>query len=181
MVVTNALRMALVWNVIQPAFAAVFRRDALLRIDFPTETEPLYDLWFSYQLALEGGTFRNEPRRLTNHRVHDNSLTRAGFGEAEDWIFRHAVDELGEAEPELVQEITNRWISLRWGRATAMMYHRERRADSQRLLRELAPVLPAVPSTVARLAVGPLPLWSVVAALKRRFGSTTGVRKGLLG
>jgi GT2 family glycosyltransferase len=62
----EAVRMAVVWNAPQPAYAAVMRRDAVIDIAFPDGTDLVGDLWMSYTLARSSWRFAHVAERLTS-------------------------------------------------------------------------------------------------------------------
>lgn len=163
----TGLRLVMAWNAPQPAYAAVFRKSALAGIEWPTEAEPLYDIWLSYQIAKRGGVFRYDARRLTNYRLHPGQDTVSGFAAPEDWIFRHVLGEHAADEPEACAEIRARWAWLRWGRATRMMADRSLIEPSRDLLDEIAPDLEGGKRLMARAAAGSAPAWEVLAAARR--------------
>ena len=155
----QSLRLVAVWNAPQPAYAAVLRRDAMVDIEFPDDISPLYDIWLSYQLARRGSRFRYVPRRLTDYRVHLGAATSTGFKQAEDAVFRRIVDENAD-EPEVVEEITAYWSTLRWARATRLMAGGPTtRVESQEELRAAAQGL-AGPKRLVALGAGRVdPVW----------------------
>lgn len=134
----EGLRLVAVWNAPQPAYAAVLRRDDVLATDFPDDTNPLYDIWLSYQLVMRGRGFAYVPRRLTYYRVHPGAVTSGGFASAEDAVFRHILDDNTSIGP-VRDEITSYWASLQWSRATRLMAAGpETREESQAQLQQAA-------------------------------------------
>jgi len=111
-------RMITVWNSPQPAYAAVMRRDAVEKIEFPPETDPCHDLWCSYRLWTSGYGFHYTNARLTNYRVHTGNLTNAGIGEAEDYIF--AVMERENIGREALADMRHRLARTQFSRATGL-------------------------------------------------------------
>lgn len=163
----TGLRLVMAWNAPQPAYAAIFRKDALVPIEFPPEAEPLYDIWFSYQIVRRGGHFRYDARRLANYRIHVGQTTKAGFARPEDWIFQTVLEAHQAEEPEACAEIRDRWAWLRWGRATRMMADRSLMEDSRDLLDEIAPDLHGTRRVMARAAASSAPAWETLAASRR--------------
>ncbi len=178
----EGLRLVAVQNAAQPAYAAILRRDAVLDIDFPADTEPLYDIWISYQFVVKGLGLAYDPRRLTRYRVHLGATTSSGFGKAEDAVFARIVDEQAHAGP-VVDEIKDYWASLRWARATKLMGQgRLARTGSQRQLREVAEDLHG-PKRAAALVGGYVgPAWHALRlarGARNRIGGQTDARTGL--
>lgn len=70
----DAVRLALVTQSIQPAYAAVFRAD--LDLDaVPADLAPLHDLWIAYLATVDGGRAWYCGQRLTRYRHHGGSTT----------------------------------------------------------------------------------------------------------
>jgi glycosyltransferase involved in cell wall biosynthesis len=67
--------MSIVDRAIATAVACAFRRDLAPIAGFPTDIGPLYDLWLSYLLAVDGGAFWYEPERLSHYRLHTTQIT----------------------------------------------------------------------------------------------------------
>lgn len=158
----QGLRLVAVWNAPQPCYAAVIRRDEILAIDFIPDIHPLYDIWTSYKLVMQGKALRYEPRRLTRYRVHSNAGTSdARFSEAEDNAFRHIVDD--NAGLPVADEIRRYWSTLRWYRGVGLMGDgTPARARSQRELLASAPGVSGPRKAVA-LAAGRSDLvWSAM-------------------
>ncbi len=163
----TGLRLVMAWNAPQPAYAAVFRKDALVPVAFPAECEPLYDIWFSYNIAKRGGVFRYDARRLANYRLHGGQETSAGFAGPEDWIFAHVLEAHEADEPEACADIRERWAWLRWGRATRMMADPSQSEASRALLDELGPDLRGTRKVLARAAAGSPVAWSGLSVARR--------------
>ncbi|MEQ1704221.1 MAG: glycosyltransferase, partial [Ilumatobacteraceae bacterium] len=113
------LRLIAVWNAPQPAYAAVIRRDAVVGIEFPRETDPCHDLWCTYRIWTQGYSFHFVPERLTDYRIHAGNLTNAGFAAAEDFIFGQIVAE--QADNPAVEELQQRWARIRFTRAATAL------------------------------------------------------------
>ncbi len=115
----QGIRLATVWNAPQPAYAAVMRTEAVQATEFREDLAPLYDIWLSYQFALKGRGIHYIPERLTQYRVHSQSLSSRSFAVAEDAFFNHVIDS--HAELGVSTEIKEHWADIRWGRATKAM------------------------------------------------------------
>ena len=136
----DRLRVVAVWGSPQPAYAAVLRRQAVIDTVFPTEVDPVYDLWLTYQVMRRGEGLYYVPERLTNYRVWNGSLTAAGYGEAVDAILGHVVAENLDAGPVL-DEIERAWALDRYRRGWRSLDDPAARAYSQAELRRSAPGL----------------------------------------
>jgi glycosyltransferase involved in cell wall biosynthesis len=174
------LRLVAVWNAPQPAYAAVVRRDEVLAVDFPPDTDPLYDIWLSYDLVKRGVALRYEPRRLTYYRVHLGAVSSSGFAAAEDAVFRRILEENREAGP-VTGEIAHYWADLRWSRATRLMEADPARrpdapSESQRELRAAADHLVGPKKVAAWIAGRVPPVWHALRYARtmklKRFGHT---------
>ncbi|MCB0999840.1 MAG: glycosyltransferase [Acidimicrobiales bacterium] len=129
------LRLVAVHNAPQPAYAAVFRRDAAL-IDYPDDISPLYDIWLSYSIARAGGQFAYVPERLTRYRQHPGTGTSKGFAVAEDRVFERML--AAHPDSPVADEIRRKWAWLRWGRAAVAMDQPDGRERSQAEFRAAA-------------------------------------------
>lgn len=168
----EGLRLVAVWNAPQPAYAAVLRRDDVLAVEFPPDTDPLYDIWLSYDLVKRGAGIRYEPRRLTYYRVHLGAVSSSGFAAAEDAVFRRILDENRGLGP-VTGEITRYWADLRWSRATRLMEadpstRPDARSESQQELRAAANDLMGQKKAMAWVAGRVAPAWHAL-----RFARTT--------
>lgn len=165
----HGLRLVAVWNAPQPAYAAVLRRDDVLAAEFPSDTEPLYDIWLSYDLIKRGRGLHYVPQRLTSYRVHPGSGTSAGFGRAEDAVFRRILAEQGAPNPtdqalaEVRDEVAAQWGWLQWARGTRLMTQAgadpEARAQSRHELGAAARGLRGPRRAVAWAASHLPPVW----------------------
>ena len=173
------LRLVAVWNAPQPAYAAVLRRDELLKVDFPEDTDPLYDIWLSYDFVKRGIGLRYEPRRLTYYRVHLGAVSSRGFAKAEDAVFRRILDENKNLGP-VTEEIAQYWGTLQWARGTRLMAEgSEARSESQLELRGAARGLQGRKRAVAWTAGHVAPVWhglQLTRGLLHRFGSRSNPR-----
>ena len=158
------LRLVAVHNAPQPAYAAVFRRDAGL-IDYPDELDPLYDIWLSYDIARRGGRFAYVPERLTRYRQHPGTGTSKGFADAEDWVFQRIVDEQGRSP--VVDEILRKWAWLRWGRAAVAMDDPSGQERSRAELRRAAPHLGTGQRLVATVCARSAAAWNCLRGVRR--------------
>lgn len=147
----EALRLVAVWNAPQPAYCAVLRRDAVEATEFPPETDPVYDIWLSYQIARRGESFAYVPERITRYRWHPGSSTVTGWAEPEDEIFSRIIVENPDAG-EVVEEIHDYWASIRWGRAVRMMESRATREASRAEFKAAASRLAGPKRVVATMA-----------------------------
>jgi len=155
----QGLRLVAVWNAPQPAYAAVLRREMIMGVDFPADTDPLYDIWLSYQMVKRGAGLRYVPQRLTNYRVHPGAVTSGGIARAEDAVFRRILDENPGLGP-VSDEIGAYWADLRWARGTRLMTPGlQRRSDSQAELRGAAPALHGTKRAMAWTAARLSPVW----------------------
>lgn len=161
----EGLRLALIQSAPQPAYAAVFRRDDVLALDFPADIDPLYDIWISYQFVRSGLGLAYVPRRLTNYRVRPG--TGNGYAEAEEAVFRHVLTEnadLGSFTDELMKQVAIR----RWLRATRLMAGGSRhRAESQIWLRRAVEDLRGPRRLLARGGGRSKSLWYSLLAGRR--------------
>lgn len=81
-------RLAILDLSIPTVMGAVMRRSALALDDFPTDVDPIYDLWLSYQLCRENGGAYYLPERLTYYRVHgDQESGRSSFKKTSAHIY----------------------------------------------------------------------------------------------
>lgn len=136
----DRLRMAVVDNAPQPAYAAVLRRQAVVDTEFPPDIEPIYDLWLDYRVCMRGEGFYYVPERLTNYRVWGGSLTAGGYGLGQDAVFGRIVAENGDAGP-LLDEIMAQWADARYARARDAMDDPSRREYSRQQFRLATPGL----------------------------------------
>jgi len=157
----QTLRLVAVWNAVQPAYAGVLRRRAVVDTEFDDEVGSIYDLWLTYRLASRGEAMYYVPERLTNYRVWEGSLTAAGPARAEDHVFSRIVDECAELHPA-VDEVAARWAGLRYGRAGRLMASKDGRDASRAELRAAAPHLHGVHRAVATVAGGSAIGWDAV-------------------
>ncbi|MEM7341925.1 MAG: glycosyltransferase [Actinomycetota bacterium] len=160
------LRLVAVWNAVQPAYAAVLRREHVVTTDYPDDIAPLYDIWLSYALAARGVGFRYERRRLTNYRIHGTSITTGGFARSEDAVFERILSAhrpAADHDPALaavLDEIVEYWSQLRWARATRLMADgADGRAESQAELRDAAQGLKGRRRAAAMMAGRVTPVW----------------------
>ena len=123
------IRLAVVWNCPQPAYAALLDTKYVQSVDFLPEMAPLYDIWLSYQMAIDEQPMYYISDRLTRYRVHNQSLTSNSFALAEDRVFNHVINSHPDLDVAL--ELEDRWADLRWGRATKLMFEEEGRSFSQ--------------------------------------------------
>jgi glycosyltransferase involved in cell wall biosynthesis len=73
--VEKTATMSIVDRAIATAVACAFRRDLAPTDGFPADIGPLYDLWLSYLLAIDGGAFWYEPERVSHYRLHTHQIT----------------------------------------------------------------------------------------------------------
>ncbi len=74
-------QLAVLDRAVPVAVSTVFRKSAIDWMDYPTEMEPLYDLWIGYLAARDGRGAYYCPDRLTRYRVHRSSITGRGANE----------------------------------------------------------------------------------------------------
>ena len=161
----DMIRLVAATNAPQPAYAAVLRRSDVLSVEYPEDTWPLYDIWFSYQMVQRGRAFAYDRRRLTNYRHHGGSLTSAGFAAAEDSVFRRILRDLATNE-QLAGEVAEYWAGLRWARATQVMQQGGDRDWAQRELREAAKALGGKKGFAARAAGKSQVVWQGLRVAK---------------
>lgn len=147
----EGLRMVVLHGAPQPAYAAVLRRQAVLDTEFPTEIDPVYDLWLSYHILRRGEGFYYLPERLTNYRVWQGSLTAAGYDRQVDAIYGHIVAENLDAGP-VVDEIEQKWALDRYRRGWNRLDDPTERAYSRHELRSSTPALRGVRWILAETA-----------------------------
>ncbi len=113
----DRLRVGVVWNAAQPAYAAVMRRDLFLAVDFPPGGGLLYDIWATYSFLCAGHDLYYVDERLSDYRVHGGALTSKGFAEPEDRFFETLIADHAD-HPDLVADARARIGRLQWWRAT---------------------------------------------------------------
>jgi glycosyltransferase involved in cell wall biosynthesis len=74
-VVRPFAEVAILWQAVPAAMAALFRKSAIDWADFPPEVGTYYDIWLAYLASRSGAGAYYEPRRLTRYRVHAQSET----------------------------------------------------------------------------------------------------------
>ena len=147
----DGLRMVVIANSPQPAYAAVLRRESVLMTEFPSDIAPIYDLWLSYRMLSRGEGFYYIPEPLTNYRVWGGSLTAAGYATGLDSVFHRIVAENRDAGPVL-DEIEVAWAHERFGRGRDLLADPSRREESMRDLRLAAPHLTGTSWVLAEVA-----------------------------
>jgi hypothetical protein len=175
------VRVAVVWNAPQPAYAAVLRRSAALEVEYPAIPNMISDLWLSYSLARAGAGIAYVAERLTNYRVHGGSVTATGLAEPEDAVFSRIVAEC--AGMPVTAEVHRRWAELRWGRAIRLMADSSQSARSRREMRLAAPWLSGTRRVAAHLGGRSglawrllAPLWRLQRPSPEQPGATVSVR-----
>ncbi len=161
----EGLRLVAVDNAPQPAYAAVLRTADVQRLQVPADIEPLYDIWCSYQLVRGNRGLFYVNKRLTSYRVHDNSATGQGFGDAEDAVFQRILDENADAGPVL-DEIRAYWGSLQWARGTRLMDSLASLRPSQEQLANAIPNLRGVRSILASAATRFAAIWHMTRLMR---------------
>lgn len=151
----GGVRLVAVDNAPQPAYAAVIRTDVAQTVEYPSDIEPLYDVWLTYALTQRRAKLFYLDERLTNYRVHAGSETAVSpaFATAEDAFFRRVLDDHADA-PQLADEVRNYWGWLRWARGTKLMHHRADRNRSQAEFKMAAADLSGGPKRLAALGAG---------------------------
>ncbi len=147
----DALRMVVVRNAPQPAYASVLRRASVLDTTFPPEITPIYDLWLSYRMWSRGEGFFYVPERLTQYRVWSGSVTARGYADGLDGVFAHIVAENIGGGPVL-DEIQQEWATRRFDRARDALGDRADRDASRRDFRLASPSLSGPRWLVAEVA-----------------------------
>lgn len=168
--IDDRIRVVAAWNAPQPAICAVMRTAAVQHITVPAEVSSIHDLWFSYQLALQGGDFYFVPERLTRYRWHSESLTQTvGFDDEEDHVFAEVVRTEG-LTPSVAAEVRRYWASIRWGRAVRLMSRDDSDAErrSRDELRRAKADLSGPRRVAAELGSRSSIAWRVGALLRRR-------------
>ncbi len=161
----EGLRLVAVDNAPQPAYAAVLRTDAVRDLRVPSDIEPLYDIWCSYQLVKHNCGLHYVNKRLTSYRVHDESATGQGFGDAEDAVFQRILDENPDAGAVL-EEIRGYWGGLQWARGTRLMDSLASLRPSQEQLAKAIPNLGGVRSVLASAATRFAAIWHVTRLMR---------------
>ncbi len=147
---SDTLYRAFVQNAPQPAYAAVLRSSAVQAVHFPEEAGPVYDLWLTYQLGLQGHRFWYLPERLTRYRVWPGSATKSGvIAQAEDWLFQTVLDAETDVRTDVLTQIRQRWARLRFSRAMTLIGSPGSRPVVRDLLRHSAPHLSGLQRLVA--------------------------------
>lgn len=136
--VDDMLRLAIVRNAPQPAYAGIVRREAAL-IDYPDDVAPIYDFWLNYAVASSGRRFAYVPERLADYRQHGDTETTRGVGPSEDRAFQRIIE--AHSNSPIAREIYARWAWLRWGRAVNAMQDPAGREQSQSEFRAAAAYL----------------------------------------
>lgn len=172
----EALRLVAVWNSPQPAYCALLRRDAVEATEFPPETDPVYDIWLSYQIARRREAFAFVPERLTRYRWHPGSSTVTGWAEPEDEIFSRIICENPDAG-DVIDEIHDYWASIRWGRAVRMMESRATREASRGEFKAASSRLSGPSKYVATLASQSNRAWDLLRMARMGLHRVTGERR----
>lgn len=169
----QGLRLVAVENAPQPAYAATVRTSAAREVTYPTDIEPLYDVWLTYALIMAGHPLYYLNDRLTNYRVHSRSETAVSpmFATAEDAFFTRAIADNADL-PETVAAVRGYWAWLRWARATKLMNAPDGRRKSQEEFAIAAPHLRTSRRLIATLVANVTPAWHglrlALAAKNRR-------------
>jgi glycosyltransferase involved in cell wall biosynthesis len=145
------LRLIAVKGAVQPAYAAVLRRQAVLDTDFPDGIAPIYDLWLAYHSLRRGEGFAYVPERLTNYRVWGGSLTAQGYASGQDVVFSRIVAENLDVVP-VIDELQAEWARTRFDRARDAMADRSAIVESQREFRLATPYLSGRSLAIAEIA-----------------------------
>ena len=165
----EGVRLVAVENAPQPAYAAVVRTDLTQAITFPTDIEPLYDVWLTYALTQAGHKLYYLNDRLTNYRVHaaSDSSVSPQFAKAENAFFEHVINDNADL-PETVTEVRQYWAWLRWARATKLMHDTSTRKRSQQEFSAAAKDLAHPAKRMAALGAAKLgPVWHGLRLARR--------------
>jgi glycosyltransferase involved in cell wall biosynthesis len=169
----QGVKLVAVDNAPQPAYAATVRTSVAQAVVYPTDIEPLYDVWLTYALIMENHPLYYINDRLTNYRVHDASETAVSphFASAEDAFFTRAIADNKDL-PDTVRDVKGYWAWLRWARATKLMNDPAGRSRSQAEFAIAAPDLKTSRRLIAQLVSKVTPAWHVLrlalAAKSRR-------------
>lgn len=169
----DLLRVLVLWNAPQPAFAAVLRRSSVMDTVFPPEIDPVYDLWTTTRMLARGEGFYYVPERLTNYRVWSGSVTAGGYGTGLDAALGHIVAE-NPGSAEVVDEINARWAHQRFGRARLAMDDPSQRERSQRDMRAASAYLSGTDKILAEVAGRSTLGWEAVRNLRRAVRAARG-------